>query len=132
LGGSVTAGIGAKPISSDITKHFKKNFQILIQFFSFNLTLSLSGSTHLVRPGNGVQYIGGWGSTKVDSVIMHASCLKIILINFPPYGDMLRMRKTARKSTGPIGVPRHQLAPSHEGSSSGSNDPIGDLEAQVE
>jgi hypothetical protein len=41
-------------------------------------------------------------------------------------------RKTARKSTGPIGVPRHQLAPRHEESSSGSNDPIGDLEAQVE
>jgi hypothetical protein len=41
-------------------------------------------------------------------------------------------KKTARKSTGPIGVPRHQLAPRHEGSSSGSNDPIGDLEAQVE
>jgi hypothetical protein len=40
-------------------------------------------------------------------------------------------RKTARKSTGPIGVPRHQLAPRHEDSSSGSNDPIGDLEAQV-
>jgi chromosome segregation ATPase len=29
-------------------------------------------------------------------------------------------------------VPRHQLAPRHEGSSSGSNDPIGDLEAWVE
>jgi hypothetical protein len=29
-------------------------------------------------------------------------------------------------------VPRHQLALRHEGSSSGSNDPIGDLEAQVE
>jgi hypothetical protein len=43
-----------------------------------------------------------------------------------------RTRKTARKSTGPIGVPRHQLAPKHAGSSSGSNDPIGDLEAQVE
>ena len=43
-----------------------------------------------------------------------------------------RIRKTARKSTGPIGVPRHQLAPRHEDSSSGSNDPIGDLEAQVE
>jgi hypothetical protein len=43
-----------------------------------------------------------------------------------------RTRKTARKSTGPIGVPRYQLAPSHEDSSSGSNDPIGDLEAQVE
>jgi hypothetical protein len=43
-----------------------------------------------------------------------------------------RTRKTARKSTGPIGVPRQQLAPRHEESSSGSNDPIGDLEAQVE
>jgi hypothetical protein len=43
-----------------------------------------------------------------------------------------RTRKTARKSTGPIGVPRHQLAPRHEDSSSGSNDPIRDLEAQVE
>jgi hypothetical protein len=43
-----------------------------------------------------------------------------------------RTKKTARKSTGPIGVPRHQLAPRHEDSSSGSNDTIGDLEAQVE
>jgi chromosome segregation ATPase len=42
-----------------------------------------------------------------------------------------RTRKTAHKSTGPIGVPRHQLAPRHENSSSGSNDPIGDLEAQI-
>jgi hypothetical protein len=41
-------------------------------------------------------------------------------------------RKTARKSTGPIGVPRHQLAPRHEDSSSGNNDPIEDVEAQVE
>jgi hypothetical protein len=53
--------------------------------------------------------------------------LKIILINLPSYGDMARARKTARKSTEPLGVPRHQLAPRHEGSSSGSNDPIGDL-----
>jgi hypothetical protein len=43
-----------------------------------------------------------------------------------------RTRKTTRKSTGPIGVPRHQLAPRHDESSSGSNDPIGDLDAQVE
>jgi chromosome segregation ATPase len=43
-----------------------------------------------------------------------------------------RTRKTARKSTGPIGVPRHQLAPRHEESSSDINDPIEDLEAQVE
>jgi hypothetical protein len=42
-----------------------------------------------------------------------------------------RTRKTARKHTGPIGVPRHQLAPKHEDSSSGSNDPIGDLEVHV-
>jgi hypothetical protein len=45
---------------------------------------------------------------------------------------MARTRKTTRKSTGPFGVPRHQLAPRHEESSSGSNDPIGDLEAKVE
>jgi chromosome segregation ATPase len=51
---------------------------------------------------------------------------------FSPYGDMPRTRKTARKSTGPIGVPCHQLAPRHEGSSSGNNNPIEDLEAQVE
>jgi hypothetical protein len=53
--------------------------------------------------------------------------------SFPPYGDMPpRTRKTARKSTGSIGVPRHQLAPRHEDSSSGSNDAIRDLDAQVE
>jgi hypothetical protein len=52
---------------------------------------------------------------------------KIFLLReMPP-----RTRKAARKSTGPIGVPRHQLAPRHEDSSSGSNDPIGDLQAQV-
>jgi hypothetical protein len=45
---------------------------------------------------------------------------------------MARTRKTTRKSTRPFGVPRHQLASRHEGSSSGSNDPIGDLEARVE
>jgi hypothetical protein len=59
--------------------------------------------------------------------------LKTMLIRFSPHGDMPpRTRKTACKSTGPIGVPRHQLAPRHEDSSSGSNDPIGDMEAQVE
>jgi hypothetical protein len=59
--------------------------------------------------------------------------LKTMLIRFSPHGDMPpRTRKTARKSTGPFGVPHHQLAPQHEDSSSGSNDPIGDLEAQVD
>jgi hypothetical protein len=59
--------------------------------------------------------------------------LKTMLIRFSPHGDMpSRTRKTAHKSTRPIGIPHHQLAPRHEDSSSGSNDPIGDLEAQVE
>jgi uncharacterized coiled-coil protein SlyX len=57
--------------------------------------------------------------------------LRTLLIKFPPYKMPPRTRKTAHKSTGPIGVPRHQLAPRHEDSSSGSNDPIGDLEAEV-
>jgi hypothetical protein len=43
-----------------------------------------------------------------------------------------RTRKIVRKSTGLFVVPRHQLAPRHEDSSSGSNDPIEDLEAQVD
>jgi hypothetical protein len=45
---------------------------------------------------------------------------------------MARTKTTQRKSTGPHGVPRHKLASRHEGSTSGSNDPIGDLEARVE
>ena len=45
---------------------------------------------------------------------------------------MARTKPTQQKATGPRGVPRHQLAPRHEGSSSGSNDPIGDLEIRVE
>jgi hypothetical protein len=56
-----------------------------------------------------------------------------MLIRFSPHGDMSpRTRKTVRKSTGPIGVPRHQLAPRHEDSSRGSNNPIEVLEAQVQ
>jgi hypothetical protein len=112
----------------------KRIFKYLSKKISFILPLPLSGSSHLVRAGNRVQYIGSGineGSFR-NHWVMHASCLKTILINFPPYGDMSRTRKTARKSTGPIGVPRHQLAPRHERSSRGSNDPIEDLEAQVE
>jgi hypothetical protein len=45
---------------------------------------------------------------------------------------MARTKTTRRKSTGPFWVPRHPLASKHEGSSSGSNDPIRDLEARVE
>jgi hypothetical protein len=37
LGGSVTAGIGAKPISADVMRHFQKEFSktYLIKFLSF-------------------------------------------------------------------------------------------------
>jgi hypothetical protein len=45
---------------------------------------------------------------------------------------MARTKTTQRKSTGPQGVPQHQLASRHEGNSSGSNDPIGELEARVD
>jgi chromosome segregation ATPase len=45
---------------------------------------------------------------------------------------MARTKTTQCKSTGPQGVPRHQLASRHEGSSSGSNDPTEDMEARVE
>jgi hypothetical protein len=45
---------------------------------------------------------------------------------------MAHTKNTQSKSTGPHGVPPHQLASRHKGSGSGSNDPIGDLEAQVE
>jgi hypothetical protein len=45
---------------------------------------------------------------------------------------MAHTKTTQHKSTGPQGVPRHQLASRHEGSSSDSNDPIGDLKARVE
>jgi hypothetical protein len=58
--------------------------------------------------------------------------LTTMLIRFSPHGDTPCTRKTARKSTGPFGVPHHQLAPRHEDSSGGSNYPIGDLEAQVD
>lgn len=45
---------------------------------------------------------------------------------------MTHTKTTQRKAVGPRGVPRHQLAPRHEGSNSGSNDPIGELEARVQ
>ena len=45
---------------------------------------------------------------------------------------MARTKTALLKAIGPQGVPHHQLAPRHEGSSSGSNDPIGDLEDRVE
>jgi chromosome condensin MukBEF ATPase and DNA-binding subunit MukB len=50
---------------------------------------------------------------------------------FPRRKMLPRTRRTARKHIDPIGVSCHQLALRHEDSSSGSNDPIGDIEAQV-
>lgn len=45
---------------------------------------------------------------------------------------MAHIKVTQRKSIEPHGVPKHQLAPRHEGSNNDSNDPIGDLEVRVE
>jgi hypothetical protein len=45
---------------------------------------------------------------------------------------MARTKTTQRKPTGPQGVPRHQLVSRNEGCSSGSNDPIEELEARVD
>jgi hypothetical protein len=51
--------------------------------------------------------------------------LKNILIKFPPYGDMPpRTRKTVCKSTGLIGMPRHQLAPRHEEAAAAAMAPL--------
>ena len=113
-----------RSISKRIFKHLSKKI-------SFILTLPFSKGSHLVRPGNRVQYIGSGIS---EGRFCNYACImfKNYTNKFSPYGDMSRTRKTARKSTRPIGVPRHRLAPRHEGSSNSSNDPIGDLEAQVE
>jgi hypothetical protein len=74
LGGSVTAGIGAKPISADVMRHFQNEFlktylRKLLSFLSNYLLKYL-----ILRPDSRVQCIEGCESTKVDSVIMYASC----------------------------------------------------------
>jgi hypothetical protein len=73
LGGSVTAGIGVKPISAYVMRHFSKRIfkDLSRKFLSFL-------SNHLLkylflRPDSRVHCIEGCESTKDDSVIMHAS-----------------------------------------------------------
>jgi hypothetical protein len=48
-----------------------------------------------------VQYIGGRKSTKVDSVIMHASCLKTILIKFSD-AHLFRRRAGGKPRVSPL------------------------------
>ena len=43
---------------------------------------------------------------------------------------MARTKKTPRKSTGPKGVPHHQLAPRNDGASSSSSRPDPQVEIQ--
>jgi hypothetical protein len=113
-----------RSISKRIFKHLSKKI-------SFILTLPFSKGSHLVRPGNRVQYIGSGIS---EGRFCNYACImfKNYTNKFSPYGDMPPTRETACKSTGPIGVPRHLLALRHEGSNTGSNDPIEDVEAKVE
>jgi hypothetical protein len=72
--GSITARIGAKPISADVMRHFQKEFSntYLRKFLSFLSNYLLKYL--ILRPDSRVQCIEGCESTKVDSVIMHASC----------------------------------------------------------
>jgi hypothetical protein len=78
-----------------------------------------------------VQHIEGVNQLRLI-LYLHMHHTKNYDNKISPLRKMLpRTRRTARKHTGPIGVPSHQLAPRHEDSSSGSNDPIGDLEAKV-
>jgi hypothetical protein len=74
LGGSVTAGIGAKPISADVMRHFQKEFS---KTYLENLFLSYLTTFSTSRPDIRVHCIEGCESTKVDSVIMHASYYKL-------------------------------------------------------
>jgi hypothetical protein len=74
LGGSVIAGFRVKPISSDIMRHFQKEFaNPYLKKISFILIL-LPSKVLILRPDSRVQCIEGCESTKVDSIIMHASC----------------------------------------------------------
>jgi hypothetical protein len=70
LGGSVTDGIGAKPISADIMRHFQKEFS---KTYLENFFLSYLATFCTERPDSRVRCIEGCESTKVDSVIIHAS-----------------------------------------------------------
>jgi hypothetical protein len=72
LGGSVTAGIRAKPISTDVMRHFQKEFSTYLRKFLSFLSNYLLKYLCL-RLDSRVQCIEGCESTKVDSVTMHAS-----------------------------------------------------------
>ncbi len=67
LGGSVTAGIGAKPFSADIMRHLQKDF-----------LKDLSRNSLPFLPKYSEEFIlttyRRCESTKVDSIIIHASC----------------------------------------------------------
>jgi hypothetical protein len=73
LGGSVTAGIGAKPFSADIMRHLQKDFlkTYLENLFPSYLSILKSLS---YRPGSKSATYRRCESTKVDSVITYASC----------------------------------------------------------
>ena len=74
LGGSVAAGIRAKPFSADIMRHFQKDFlQTYLEkdfFHSYPLYLK----NLYERPDRRSATYRRYESTKVGSVILHASC----------------------------------------------------------
>jgi hypothetical protein len=74
LGGFVAAGIGVKPFSADIVSHLQKDFlQTYLEkgfFHSYPLYLK----NLYERPDRRSAIYRRYESTKVGSVIIHASC----------------------------------------------------------
>jgi hypothetical protein len=73
LEGSITTSNRAKPISTDVMRHFQKEFSKTYLENLFPSYLTTLWRTYFKRPNSRVQCIEGCESTKVDSVIMHAS-----------------------------------------------------------
>jgi hypothetical protein len=74
LGGSVTAGIGAKPFSADIMRHLQKDFlQTYLEKDFFHSYLLFLKNLY-ERPDMRSAMYRRYESTKVGSVIIHASC----------------------------------------------------------
>ena len=73
LEGSITAGIGAKPFSVDIMRHLQKNFlKTYLENFFPSYLLFLKNLYE--RPDRKSAMYRRCESTKVGSVIIHASC----------------------------------------------------------
>jgi hypothetical protein len=105
----------------------QKVFKLLNSEYSFVLTLIPSYiNLPFKKSGKRVHitrlYVASMGSISswfYDHRIMHASCSNNTKC-LPLYRELAHTKTTLRKATGPQGVPRHQLAPRHEGRAVGA------------